>query len=93
MVPMLNVFIALFNFDGTDCCPFCLQRETLFHAFMYCERSKPLFDMLEMLFNSFNVMFSIKLLICSFKYIRSRRYKSQLINVFVGAFKDGNLCH
>ncbi len=59
----VNVFISLFNSDGTDCCPFCLQRETLFHAFMYCERLKPLFDMLEMLFNSFNVMFSIKLFI------------------------------
>lgn len=42
----LNVFISLFKSDSTDCCPFCLQRETLFRAFMYCERLKPIFDML-----------------------------------------------
>ncbi len=88
----VNVFISLFKSDGTDCCPFCLQRENLFHAFMYSERLKPLFDMLEILFNCFNVMFSMKVLICGFKYVKSSRYKSQLIFFFVGASKSGNLC-
>ncbi len=83
----VNVFISLFKSDGTDCCPFCLQRETLFHAFMYCERLKPLFDMLEILFNYFNVMFSMKVFICGFKYVKSRCYKSQLINFLLGQAK------
>ncbi len=83
----VNVFISLFKSDGTDCCHFCLQRETLFHAFMYCERLKPLFDMLEILFNYFNVMFSMKVFICGFKYVKSRCYKSQLINSLLGQAK------
>ncbi len=54
---------------------------------MYCERLKPVFDMLEELFNSFNVMFSMKLFICGFKYVRSRRQKSHLMNFLLGQAK------
>ncbi len=43
--------------------------------------------MLEILFNYFNDMFSMKVFICGFKYVKSRCYKSQLIHFLLGQAK------
>ncbi len=43
--------------------------------------------MLEILFNYFNVMFSMKVFICGFKYVKSRCYKVSVDKFFVGASK------
>lgn len=83
----VNAFVSLFNSDCNAGCPFCSQKETVFHAFMHCERLKPLFDILGMPFNSFNVIFSMKIFICGFKYLKNCRQKSQLLNFLLGQAK------
>lgn len=66
----VNAFISLINSEVTEGCPFCLEKETIFHAFMHCMRLKPLFDILRNFFASFDVVFSMKVFSCGFKYVR-----------------------
>ncbi len=58
----VNAFISLVNPEISSDCPFCMQRETVFHAFMYCCRLRPLFNALENFFKSFNEDFSMQIL-------------------------------
>lgn len=68
-------------------CPFCGQRETVFHAFMYCCRLRPLFHVLENLLTLFNEFFSMQMFICVFKYVRRRSFECQLLNFVLGQSK------
>jgi len=83
----VNAFVSLINSEVTEGCPFCLEKETIFHAFMYCERLKPLFDILRKFFDSFDEVFSMKVFICGFKYVKKFRHKCQLLNFLVGQAK------
>ncbi len=42
------------NHEVNQECLFCLQRETVFHAFMHCNRLRPLFSLLQDLFKCFD---------------------------------------
>lgn len=42
----VNSFICVLNPDVSYECPFCAVRESVFHMFMHCVRSKPLFTVL-----------------------------------------------
>lgn len=86
----VNAFISVLNPEISPDCPFCGQRETVFHAFMYCCRLRPLFHVLENLLTSFNEVFSMQMFICGFKYVRRRSFECQLLNCF-GSVKNGNL--
>ncbi len=59
----VNAFISLVNPEISSDCPFCMQRETIFHAFMYCCRLRPLFNALE---TSSNPLMRIFLCKCLF---------------------------
>lgn len=83
----VNAFVSLINSEVTEGCPFCLEKETIFHAFMCCERLKPLFDILRKFFDSFDEVFSMKVFICGFKYVKKFRHKCQLLNFLVGQAK------
>lgn len=52
-VVAVNAFISAFNPDVGHDCPFCLQRETVFHTFMQCSRIEPLFTVVQNLFLCF----------------------------------------
>ncbi len=43
----VNAFISVLNPDVSNECPFCFQRETVFHTFVYCSRLQLLFDGLQ----------------------------------------------
>ncbi len=54
---------------------FCDQRETIFHSFMHCERLRPLFVLLEILFANVNEMFTLVVFIFGFKFAKDKRVK------------------
>jgi len=83
----VNAFISLVNPEISSDCPFCMQRETVFHAFMYCCRLRPLFNVLENFFKSFNEDFSMQMFIFGFKYLRRRASECQLFNFVLGQSK------
>jgi len=62
----INAFISLLNLNVQDSCPFCGARETIFHCFMHCERLRPLFGLLEILFTNVNAVFTMIVFIFSF---------------------------
>lgn len=47
----VNSFISVLNPEVSSECPFCFQRETVFHAFMQCSRLQLLFTLLKEMFN------------------------------------------
>ncbi len=52
----------------------------MFHAFMYCNRLRPLFSLLQDVFKWFDEVFSMEIFICGFKYSRKRSFECQLFN-------------
>lgn len=82
----VNAFISVLNPDISNECPFCFQKETVFHTFLYCSRLKPLFDGLQNLLNCFNDKFSVQTFILSFKYVQKRKNDCQLLNFILFCF-------
>lgn len=83
----VNAFVSVINHEVTQECPFCSQRETVFHTFMHCTRLEPLFTFLQDLCKLFDEVFSLEIFICGFKYSRKRSYECQLFNLFLGQAK------
>lgn len=83
-VPLL--LMLLFQFLILSC-PFCSKRETVFPAFMECDRLKPLFSMLENVFISFNELDSMRIFIFGFKFTQGKRCTCQLLNFVLGQAK------
>ncbi|XP_053533103.1 transposon TX1 uncharacterized 149 kDa protein isoform X1 [Ictalurus punctatus] len=83
----VNSFISILNPEVTQECPFCSQRETVFHAFIHCSRLQPLFVFLKNNLRSFYVDFTFQIFIFGFKYVRKNRFKCQLINFIFGQAK------
>jgi len=71
--------VTKLNPTVNDKCPFCSERETIFHCFINCDRLSPLFDLLD-----FFIFFIRDF---GFKYSRLQKYKCQLINFIVGQAK------
>ncbi|KAL2076888.1 hypothetical protein ACEWY4_027518 [Coilia grayii] len=82
-----NSFVSVLNSEIRQDCPFSSQRETVFHAFMYCVRLCPLFALLQSLFQSLHVHFSKQILILGVKYSRLNKLKGELINFILGNAK------
>jgi len=83
----VHAFVSRINHEVNQECPFCFQRETVFHTFMHCIRLKPLFIYLQDVFKQFDEAFSMEIFICGFKYSRKRSYECQLFNFFLGQAK------
>lgn len=82
----VNAAVSM-NCEVSQECLFCLQRETVFHAFMHCNRLRPLFSILQDLFKLFDEVFSMEIFICGFKYSRKRSFKCHLFNFLLGKAK------
>ncbi len=83
----VNSFISVMNPEVSPECPFCLQRETIFHAFMYCFRLEPLFVKPKVLFCRLNEFFLIETFILGFKYFQKKLFICQLLNFILGQAK------
>nr|BAC82609.1 pol-like protein [Danio rerio] len=83
----VNAFVSIINPGNSDECPFCSQRETLYHAFMLCNRLSSFFQVLSNLFVCFGETFSMETFICGYKYTRKRRFFCQLLNFLLGQAK------
>ncbi len=66
-----------YNPGSTDECPFCFQRETIFHTFLYCSRLDSLFQVLTGIFNRFDRLFHWK---CSFVVLNILRNTVSVAN-------------
>ncbi len=84
---VVNSFISVINPEIGDKCPFCNERETIFHAFVKCARLEPLFLLLGNIFASCSETFSLDVFILGFKYVRKRRFCCQLLNFAIGQAK------
>ncbi len=67
----VNAFISIVNPNVSAECPFCLQRETIFHCFSDCGRLTALFYLLQRMFIMFGESFSKQMFILGFKYCQS----------------------
>ncbi len=83
----VNALVSIINPGSTDECPFCFQRETIFHTFLYCSRLDSLFQVLTGIFNRFDKTFSLEVFICGFKYTQKYRFCCQLLNFLLGQAK------
>ena len=83
----VNSFISVINKDVEDRCPFCTERETVFHCFSECHRLSALFLFLQRVFTAFTEVFTRGVFICGFKYTRQKKEKSQLLNFVLGQAK------
>lgn len=83
----VNAFVSILNPTVSDKCPFCSERETIFHCFMYCKRLNPLFDLLSVFLDYFNTSFSKQNYILGFFYNSKQKFKCQVINFIVGQAK------
>lgn len=83
----VNSFVSILDSKNDSGCPFCSQKETVFHAFMQCVRLKPLFAMIEGMCDGFDECFFPETFIFGFKYAQRKRVKFQLLNFILGQAK------
>ncbi len=83
----VNAFISVLNPEVDSVCPFCSNRETIFHVFTNCCRLQPLFLAASNVFRSCNDTFSLETFILGFKYERKKRFVCQLLNFALGQAK------
>ncbi len=83
----VNAFISIINPEIDAGCPFCTERETIFHAFVNCTRLKPLFLYLGSIFRNCNESFYMVLFIFGFKYVMKKRFICQFLNFVLGQAK------
>lgn len=67
-VMAVNAFISIVNPNVSADCPFCLQRETIFHCFVDCGRLSAIFHLLQRMFTMFGESFSKQMFNLGFKY-------------------------
>ncbi len=65
----VNSFISVLDSKNDSSYSFCLQKYTIFHAFMYCFRLKPLFVLVQELCDKFNESFNPETCIFGFSYL------------------------
>ena len=79
----VNSFITLLNPSVSNVCPFCPQRETIFHRFFKSRRLSTLFFFLEKLFMAFGESFTKLVFIFGFKYRKNCSHKCELLNLVI----------
>ncbi len=83
----MNAFVSHLNPTVSDKCPFCSERETIFHCFMDCNRLNRIFDLLKVFFCYFNIRFTKQDFILGFFYSPKQKSKCHVINFIVGQAK------
>lgn len=83
----VNTFVSVLNPTVGQECPFCYQRESVFHAFLQCTRLRPLFASLEQFFDHCNEEFSAETFILGFRYVKRKQNVCRLINFILGEAK------
>ncbi len=83
----VNAFVSVISPSVADTCPFCTQRETVFHCFLDCGRRSSLFQFLTQLFVLFDETFSCHMFILGYRYNRKEKIKCQLLNFLLGQAK------
>ena len=83
----VNSFLSVISPSVEASCPFCPQRETVFHCFTDCHRLSPLFSLLGSVLSGWGEVFTKHVFICGFRYSRQQRAKGQLINFVLGVAK------
>lgn len=83
----VNSFLSVLNRAIDDKCPFCDERENIFHCFYECHRLSALFLFLQTVFISFKESFNKQVFICGFRYTRQQKHKSQLLSFVLGQVK------
>ena len=83
----VNAIVSVMNPTICDTCPFCTERETIYHCFMECNRLSSLFCLLSHLLFSFGIVFTKQGFILGFFYNQKHRTKCELINFIVGQAK------
>ena len=83
----VNSFVSTINPAVEDKCPYCDQRETVFHCFYECLRLLPLFLFLQTVFTKCGEVFTKQFFILGFKYTRQHKNKCQLLNFVLGQAK------
>ena len=86
----VNSFVSTINPAVEDKCPYCDQRETVFHCFYECLRLLPLFLFLQTVFTKCGEVFTKQLFILGFKYTRQHKNKCQLLNFVLGQAKSAD---
>lgn len=83
----VNAFTSIINPEIDAGCPFCTERETIFHTFVNCARLESLFLCLGSIFKNYNESFSMVLFVFGCKYVRKKRFICQLLNFILGQAK------
>ena len=86
----VNSFISVIKPTSGKKCPFCDATESIFHCFFECQRLKPLFTKLTLLFEGFDEFFSETAFIFGAGYQKGNPNKWKLLNFIVGEAKIGN---
>lgn len=83
-ITIVNAFTSILNPYVNLECPFCTDRETVFHAFMNCFRLETVFKLLTDLFYCFNKLFSLKTFICAGKaYLLMTKEQKRELEIIV----------
>lgn len=82
-----NAFLNILDPQVRDQCPFCTERETVFHYFLYCHRLQTLFAALKRIFCDFSLEFSHIVFIFGVQYSQKHKYRCQLANFLLGQAK------
>ena len=83
----VNSFVSVINPAVDDKCPFCVERETVFHCFMECERLGSLLCRLQLIFRAFKVVFTKNCFILGVMYMQKKKSQCQLLNFITGQAK------
>src|SRR4029434_7885297 len=83
----VNSFVSVINPAVDDKCPFCVERETVFHCFMECERLGSLLCRLQLIFRAFKVVFTKNCFIFGVMCMQKKKSQCQLLNFITGQAK------
>ena len=83
----VNALVSVLNPGVSNGCPFCTERETIYHCFAQCSRLVSLFRTLSVLLISVGEAFSKQMFIFGFKYGKKKKKKGRLLNFLIGQAK------
>ncbi|MBN3292510.1 YTX2 protein, partial [Polypterus senegalus] len=83
----VNSFLSIICPGVSDCCPFCGLRESVFHAFMYCERLQTFFSKIERIVEGLGVPYNGTVFVFGVKITKHTRENMNLINFIIGQAK------
>uniref|UniRef100_A0AAV2KAS0 Reverse transcriptase domain-containing protein n=1 Tax=Knipowitschia caucasica TaxID=637954 RepID=A0AAV2KAS0_KNICA len=83
----VNAFVCRVNRAVGEGCPFCGERETVFHCFWECGRLRHMLELLRGLFTSLGAEFSAQVFVGGVRYSSRSRRRGRLLSFLVGQAK------